>query len=154
MRAVIQRVTSASVSVDGKIVGAIEKGFLVLLGVGGGDSEEDSLILAKKISQMRVFEDNDGKMNRSLADIDGKILAISNFTLLADCRRGNRPDFFGAEKPERASFLYEKFIDDLDSLTGKITERGIFGADMKLSLVNDGPVTIVLNSEELKKSRR
>ncbi len=153
MKAVIQRVSAASVAVDGITVGEIKRGFLVLLGVASQDSEEDCVLLARKIAGMRVFEDEGGKMNRSLADVDGRILAVSNFTLLADCRKGNRPDFFGAEKPERAKALYEYFMKQLDEMTGRITEKGIFGADMHLTILNDGPVTIILDSSELKKSK-
>lgn len=153
MRAVIQRVKYAGVEVDGVCVGKIERGFLVLLGVKSGDSEDDIPILAKKICAMRIFEDENGKMNLSLADVGGKLLIISNFTLCADCRRGNRPDFFGAEKPDRAKELYEKFISECEMITGEKAERGIFGADMKVSLLNDGPVTVVIDSEELKKGK-
>ena len=153
MRIVIQRVSEARVDVDGKTVGEIKKGFLLLVGVSKGDLPEDAVMLAEKISKMRIFEDENEKMNLSLADIGGSVLAISQFTLCAECRRGNRPDFFNAAPPVEANELYELFISEMRS-KGITTEKGIFGADMKVSLINDGPVTIVLDSEDLKKSRK
>lgn len=151
MRAVIQRVSEARVSVNGDTVGQIGKGFLILLGVNAGDNEDDVLCLAKKTANLRIFEDDNGKMNRSLADVDGRVLVISNFTLCADCRHGNRPDFFGAEKPQRANELYKMFCNEISKLTGTTVETGVFGADMKVSLLNDGPVTLVIDSGDLKK---
>ncbi len=151
MRAVIQRVKYASVTVDDQTVGRIDKGFLILLGVGKGDTDEDARLLYEKIAKMRIFEDENGKMNRSLSDVGGEILLISNFTLLANCRHGNRPDFFSAMEPSEARRLYELFCDRIAEVSGCRTERGVFGADMKVELLNDGPVTIVLDSSELKK---
>lgn len=153
MRIVIQRVSEASVAVDGKIVGAIGKGFMLLIGVVKGDTPDEAMFLAEKISKMRIFEDENEKMNLSLTDVGGSVLAISQFTLCADCRRGNRPDFFNAAPPTEANELYELFISKMINI-GITTEKGIFGADMKVSLVNDGPVTIVLDSDGLKKSRK
>ncbi len=152
MRIVIQRVTEASVEVDEKIVGKIGKGFLLLIGVAKGDTETDAVVIAEKISKMRIFEDENERMNLSLSDVGGSVLVISQFTLCADCRRGNRPDFFNAAPPDEANVLYELFISEMKN-KGVVTEKGIFGADMKVSLVNDGPVTIVLDSADLKKNR-
>lgn len=151
MRAVIQRVSEASVKVDGDTVGKIGRGFLVLLGVGKGDSEAEADVLASKIAKMRIFCDENGKMNLSLDQVGGEILVISQFTLYANCVHGNRPDYFNAETPERASCLYEYFCAKLSSLSGITPEKGIFGADMKVSLLNDGPVTIILDTDELTK---
>lgn len=153
MKVVIQRVTEASVEVDEKICGQIKKGFLLLVGIGKGDCDDDVIVMAEKISKMRIFSDENDKMNLSLADVGGEVLAISQFTLLADCRRGNRPDYFNAMPPDEANRLYELFIAEMRKKDIH-TEMGIFGADMKVSLVNDGPVTIVLDSESLKKSRK
>ncbi|MBE6718616.1 MAG: D-tyrosyl-tRNA(Tyr) deacylase [Ruminococcaceae bacterium] len=153
MRVVIQRVTEASVKVDGKTVGEIGKGFLILVGVAKCDVEDDSVAMAEKISKMRIFEDENGKMNLSLFDVGGSVLAVSQFTLCADCRRGNRPDYMNAAPPIEANRLYELFVSEMRK-KGIKTETGVFGADMKVSLLNDGPVTIVLDSEELKKSRK
>jgi D-tyrosyl-tRNA(Tyr) deacylase len=153
MKAVIQRVRSASVSVDGEVIGACGIGFLILLGVAKGDSEEDVAVLAAKIAKLRIFEDENGKMNRSLADVGGELLVISNFTLQADCRHGNRPDYMAAEAPQRAKELYELFAGTVASQSGCKTETGCFGADMAVSLVNDGPVTIVLESADLKRRK-
>ena len=149
MKCVIQRVTSSSVSVDGRIVGEIQKGFLILLGVAEGDTDADAEKLAKKISLMRVFEDSEGKMNLSVQDIGGEILVVSQFTLCADCKKGNRPSFVGAMRPEGATRLYELFMALLKDNGVKKVDHGIFGADMKVSLVNDGPVTIILDTEML-----
>ena len=148
MRALIQRVTSASVTIDGRTVGAIDKGFLILLGVAPEDDEATADKVARKAAAMRVFEDEAGKMNRALADVGGKALIVSQFTLYADCRKGNRPSFTGACEPVRASALYDYFCDAVAAL-GVPVERGVFGADMAVSLVNDGPVTILLDSREL-----
>ncbi len=154
MRAVIQRVKHASVTVENEVVGKINEGFLVLLGVGKGDSEAEADILASKIAKMRVFCDENGKMNLSLNRIGGEILVISQFTLYANCVHGNRPDFFASEGPDRASGLYEYFTDKLSTLSECKTERGIFGADMKVELLNDGPVTIILDTDELRKDKK
>lgn len=151
MKAVIQRVTEASVTVDNEIVSKIDGGFLVLLGVQEGDAEKDAEILAKKIAFLRIFEDENGRMNRSLQDTGGAVLAVSQFTLLANCVHGRRPDFFAAEKPERANELYLYFCERIIENGVSQVEQGVFGADMKVSLVNDGPVTILLDSKELKK---
>lgn len=147
MRAVLQRVSEASCKVNGEETGAIGLGFLVLLGIEDADTEEDLLWLAQKIANMRVFSDENDLMNKSLADIDGKILLISQFTLFAQTKKGNRPSFIRAAKPDKAIPLYEKMIIELEKLTGKKTETGIFGADMKISLVNDGPVTITIDTK-------
>ena len=151
MKAVIQRVTEASGTVDNEIVSKIDGGFLVLLGVQEGDAEKDAEILAKKIAFLRIFEDENGRMNRSLQDTGGAVLAVSQFTLLANCVHGRRPDFFAAEKPERANELYLYFCERIIENGVSQVEQGVFGADMKVSLVNDGPVTILLDSKELKK---
>lgn len=152
MKVVIQRVSRASVSVEGQIVGSIDKGFMLLVGIVKGDTEAEVNSMAEKISKMRIFEDENEKMNRSLADVGGSVLAISQFTLCADCRRGNRPDFFNAAPPAEANGLYELFMSLLRN-KGIRVEKGVFGAHMEVSLVNDGPVTIVLDSDDLKKSR-
>ena len=148
MKAVLQRVTNASVTADGIPTGKIEQGFLILLGVDNGDNEPDADVLADKISVLRVFEDENGKMNLSLSDIGGSVLVISNFTLCADCRKGRRPSFTNAAPPARADELYEYFCDKIDK-NGIPVQKGVFGADMQVSLVNDGPITIILRSEEL-----
>lgn len=152
MRAVIQRVASASVEVDGKIVGACGKGYLILLGVADGDTELDAELLCKKIAALRIFRDENDKMNLSIRDIDGEALVISQFTLLANYRHGNRPDFLESAKPDEANRLYEYFKDLLSRELRRV-ECGIFGADMKVSLINDGPVTICMDSEVLKKKK-
>ncbi len=143
MRIVLQRVTSASVKVDGEVTGSIGTGYLVLLGVGQGDTEEDCRRLADKIINLRIFSDENDKINLSLSDVDGDLLVVSQFTLYADCRKGNRPNFIQAGKPDEAERLYNYFTDYCRS-KGKHVETGIFGADMKVELVNDGPFTIVL----------
>lgn len=148
MKAVIQRVSSASVAVNGVTAGKIERGFLVLLGVATGDTREQADYLARKIAELRVFPDEEGKMNRSITDIAGGILIISNFTLCADCRKGRRPSFVGAARPEEAEKLYEYFAALLESRSIPI-QRGIFGAEMKVSLLNDGPVTILMDTKEM-----
>lgn len=153
MKIVIQRVLEASVAVNGETVGEIAKGFLLLIGVKKGDTEDDAVAMAEKISKMRIFEDENEKMNLALADVGGSVLAISQFTLCAECRRGNRPDFFNAAPPAEANALYELFMSEMRNKGIKV-EKGIFGADMKVSLVNDGPVTVILDSDDLKKSRK
>ena len=152
MRAVIQRVSSASVAVDGKIVGSCERGYLILLGVADGDTEVDAELLCKKIAALRIFRDENDKMNLSVRDIDGEALVISQFTLLANYRHGNRPDFLASAKPDEANRLYEYFTELLSRELRRV-ENGIFGADMKVSLTNDGPVTICMDSEVLKKKK-
>ena len=152
MRAVIQRVSSASVEVDGKIVGSCGKGYLILLGVAEGDTETDADLLCKKIAALRIFRDENEKMNLSIRDVDGEALVISQFTLYANYRHGNRPDFLASAKPDEANRLYEYFKTILSREVRRV-ECGIFGADMKVSLVNDGPVTICMDSEVLKKKK-
>lgn len=152
MKAVIQRVSSASVEVDGQIVGSCQKGYLILLGVADGDTELDAELLCKKIAALRIFRDENDKMNLSIRDIDGEALVISQFTLLANYRHGNRPDFLGSAKPDEANRLYEYFKGLLARELRRV-ECGIFGADMKVSLTNDGPVTICMDSEVLKKKK-
>lgn len=147
MRAVLQRVTQASCTVDGEITGQIQAGFLVLLGIEDADTGEDLQWLAQKIANMRVFGDENGLMNKGLADIDGDILLISQFTLFAATKKGNRPGFTRAARPDKAIPMYEQMIAELEKLTGKKIETGIFGADMKISLLNDGPVTIIIDTK-------
>jgi D-tyrosyl-tRNA(Tyr) deacylase len=147
MRAVIQRVTQASCTVEGQITGQIDHGFLVLLGIEDADTPEDLDWLAPKIANMRVFTDENGLMNKSLADIDGNILLISQFTLFASTKKGNRPGFTRAARPEQAIPLYEAMKKQLSRLLAKEIQCGIFGADMKISLLNDGPVTIVMDTK-------
>lgn len=149
MRAVLQRVTEASVKIDGVTVGECGKGLMILLGVAEGDTECEAVMLANKIVKLRIFSDLDGKMNLSVRDIGGSILVVSQFTLLADYRRGNRPDFLLSAKPERAEQLYEYFVSLLRNEGFKV-DTGRFGADMRVSLVNDGPVTIVIDTDVLK----
>jgi D-tyrosyl-tRNA(Tyr) deacylase len=146
MRAVVQRVTRASCSVDGKIVSEIEKGFVVFLGVGRDDGEADLDFLAKKIVQLRIFEDSDGKMNLSLKDIGGSVLLISQFTLYGDARKGNRPSFIDAARPEVAQAVYEKMAQQLRAEVP--VQTGVFQAMMDIELVNSGPVTILLDSKK------
>lgn len=150
MKALIQRVKSASVSIDGEIVSSIEQGYLILLGVKKGDDAEDARLLAEKIGKLRVFSDENGKMNRSVTDIGGSILVVSQFTLCANYAHGNRPDFLNAEAPDAANALYLHFVSLLRDM-GIPTETGRFGADMQVALVNDGPVTIDMESEVLRK---
>ena len=150
MKAVLQRVSEASVETDGAVIGRCGTGLMILLGVADGDTEADSIALAEKISKLRIFCDPDGKMNLSVTDVGGSALVISNFTLCADYRKGNRPDYFGAAKPDEAERLYLHFTDELNKRIGGV-EKGKFGADMKVSLVNDGPVTIIMDSDVLLK---
>ena len=146
MRAVIQRVKKASVTVDGKITGEIGKGLLILFGAEEGDNKEDFDYCVKKCVDLRIFSDSEGKMNLSVKDVDGEILAVSQFTLLGQIKKGNRPGFSLAMKPEEANKMYESFCEECARALGKKTKRGIFGADMEVSLVNDGPVTIIVDS--------
>ncbi|MBQ8826562.1 MAG: D-tyrosyl-tRNA(Tyr) deacylase [Oscillospiraceae bacterium] len=148
MKFVIQRVTNASVKVDGDIKGQIGKGFMVLIGVSQTDTRTEADRLIKKMLGLRIFEDENGKTNLSLNDVGGELLLISQFTLYADCRKGNRPSFINAGKPDMANELYEYIIDEC-SKQFKV-EKGVFGADMKVELLNDGPFTVILDSEELK----
>ena len=142
MKLVVQRVKKTRLEVDGKLISEIEKGLAIYVGVAVGDGEKEAERLAEKVVKLRVFEDDAGKMNLSVADIGGEILAISQFTLLADVSHGNRPGFSGAERPERANELYEHFCDKIASLGVKV-KKGIFGADMQIYQHNDGPVTII-----------
>ncbi len=148
MRVVIQRVTQASCQVDGNITGSIDNGFLILLGVAADDTEDDMQWLAQKIAGMRIFSDDAGLMNKSIIDVGGRILLISQFTLFAQTKKGNRPSFIRAAKPDMAIPMYEQMIKTLGELTSTKIETGIFGADMKISLVNDGPVTIILDTKD------
>ena len=143
MKLVVQRVNNAKVEVDGKTVGSINKGFLVLLGVTHNDTKEIADYLVKKLCNLRVFEDEVGKMNLSLKDVNGELLIVSQFTLYADCNGGNRPSFINAAKPDMANELYEYFCEKCKENNIEV-QKGIFGADMKVSLLNDGPVTIIL----------
>ena len=146
MRAVVQRVTNADVKIDGRVSGKIDNGLLVLLGVGNGDTEEDMKYIADKIIKLRIFSDENDKMNLSLEDVGGSMLVISQFTLYGDCSHGRRPYFGNAMEPVSANELYEKFVAYIRG-QGIHTETGEFGADMKVSLTNDGPVTIILESK-------
>ena len=148
MKFVIQRVAEANVKVDGKIIGEISKGFMVLIGVGQGDTKEVADKMVKKLVGLRIFEDENGKTNLSLADVDGQLLLISQFTLYANCKKGYRPSFIEAGAPDMASDMYEYIISECKKSV-PVVERGIFGADMKVSLVNDGPFTILLDSDHL-----
>lgn len=146
MRCVIQRVSRAAVAIDGVERGAIGRGLLLLVGVEEGDAPADADWLAEKVARMRVFPDDDGKMNRSVVDVDGGLLAVSQFTLLASTQRGNRPGFARAARPEEAVPLYERFLAVLEREAGRPVARGVFAADMQVSLVNDGPVTVLVDS--------
>ena len=148
MRAVVQRVLSAGVTVEGETIGRIGKGFMILLGVSGEDTEETAGRMADKICRLRIFEDENGKTNLSLGDVGGELLVVSQFTLYADCRKGNRPSFIKAGDPEKANRVYEYFMDCCRQHVS-VVERGRFGADMKVELVNDGPFTLMLDSQEL-----
>ena len=147
MRAVIQRVSEASVMVDGQAVGEIRQGLLVLLGVAVDDTSRDAVYMAEKTSGLRIFEDEQGRMNRSVAEISGSVLVVSQFTLLGDCRKGRRPGFTAAAQPEQADRLYQEYVRALQQSGIKVA-TGTFRAEMKVSLVNDGPVTILLDSRK------
>ena len=146
MRLVVQRVKHASVKVDGEIKGEIGQGFLVLLGVKKGDTEKDLEYCAKKLVGLRIFEDEDEKMNLSVSDVNGDFLIISQFTLYGDTKKGYRPSFIMAEEPEKANQMYEMFLEKVRKDSGRKVEKGVFGADMKVELLNDGPVTIIIES--------
>lgn len=145
MRAVIQRVKRASVTIDGKETASIGQGFLVLLGVHETDTEQEAAYVAKKCCGLRIFEDEDGKMNRSVQDVGGEFLVVSNFTLYGDCKKGNRPSFTSAARPETAIPLYEQFVSCVRK-AGVPCKTGVFGADMQVELLNDGPVTVIVES--------
>lgn len=147
MRAVVQRVTSASVTVDGQVVGSIERGLMVLLGVGQPDTESDARYLAEKIAGLRIFEDEAGKMNLSVEETGGSVLAVSQFTLYGDCRKGRRPGFSHAAPPEQANVLYQFFVACLKD-QGLEVATGVFQAEMQVQLVNDGPITMLLDSRK------
>jgi D-tyrosyl-tRNA(Tyr) deacylase len=147
MRAVIQRVTEASVTVDNEITGSIEKGLLIFVGIEDADTTEDIEWLSSKIVNLRIFDDAEGVMNKSVTDVDGNILLVSQFTLHASTKKGNRPSYIKASKPEIAIPMYEKMIAQLEKELGKKIATGVFGADMKVRLLNDGPVTILIDTK-------
>lgn len=147
MKAVIQRVNHASVKVDGQVISNIKKGLLVLLGITDSDTREDSIWLSKKIVNLRIFNDDKAIMNRSLLDIDGEVIIVSQFTLMASTKKGNRPSYIKAAKAEIAVPIYEQFITDIEIELGKKAGTGTFGADMKIDLQNDGPVTVIIDTE-------
>jgi len=149
MRAVVQRAKRASVSINGEVVAKISQGLLVFVGVGTGDTTEDADYMAGKISELRVFEDEEQKMNLSVKDIKGELLVVSQFTLYGDCRRGRRPSFTDSARPETARPLYEYFVRKLGEMAGTDVKTGVFAADMDVELVNDGPVTLLLESRKL-----
>ena len=153
MRAVLTRVKSASVSIDGQTVAQIGKGFLILLGVGPEDTEEDCRYLAEKALGLRIFEDEDGKMNLGLADVSGEVLVVSQFTLYGNCRKGRRPSFTEAAGAELGNKMYERFLALCEKL-GYPPQHGVFGADMQVASINDGPVTLILDTEQLLGSAR
>lgn len=147
MKAVIQRVSEASVSIDGNVSGKIEIGYMVLLGIGNDDTDEDIEWLANKIYNLRVFADEEGLMNKSISEVEGNMLVISQFTLHAKTKKGNRPSYMHAAKPDVAIPLYEKFVIRASEILGKQVETGEFGANMQVSLINDGPVTIIIDTK-------
>ena len=153
MRVVVQRCSRAEVRIDGVSVGKIGKGFMLLVGITETDTTAEADLLAKKIAQLRVFEDEAGKMNLAIRDVGGAILSISQFTLYADCSKGNRPSFVRAARPEQASPLYDYFNETLRTTYGLTVETGRFGADMKVDFINDGPVTILLDTDDARISR-
>ncbi len=147
MKVVIQRVSSASVTIDSKIVAEIQKGLLVLVGIEDADTQEDTNWLCQKIANLRIFGDENDVMNLSVRDIDGEIIVVSQFTLQASTKKGNRPSYIKASKPDVAIPIYEGFVQQLEKELGKKVQTGVFGADMKVSLLNDGPVTIIIDSK-------
>ena len=149
MRVVLQRVREASVMVEGQVIGQIGRGYLLLVGISDEDDEKEADRMLDKISKLRIFEDENGKTNLSLADVGGEVLVISQFTLYADCHKGNRPSFVDAGSPEKANALYEYMVKGFKERVAAKVQHGSFGADMKVSLVNDGPFTLVLDSKEL-----
>ncbi len=148
MRAVVQRVTEADVTVDGKITGSIKEGLMVLIGVEDGDGDSDASYIAKRIANLRIFDDENGVMNRSVTDIGGDILAVSQFTLLGDVRKGNRPSYVAAAKPEIANSIYRTVIDKLQNEYGLHVEEGVFQTEMLVRIHNNGPVTILIDSKK------
>jgi D-aminoacyl-tRNA deacylase len=148
MRVVIQRVLSAAVTIDKNIYSSIDDGLLILVGIESGDAEEDIVWLVNKIVGLRIFNDEEGKMNLSVSDVGGQYLVISQFTLHASTKKGNRPSYIKAARPEYAELLYEKFISLLSDISQKSIKTGVFGADMKVSLINDGPVTIIIDTKQ------
>ena len=146
MRVVIQRVSQASVSIDEKKVASINEGLLVLLGIETHDTKEDAKWITNKISQLRIFSDEDGKMNKSVTEVNGEVIVVSQFTLHSKTKKGNRPSYIKASRPEHAIPLYEQFKKDMSAVTGKEVQSGEFAADMKVSLTNDGPVTIIIDT--------
>jgi D-tyrosyl-tRNA(Tyr) deacylase len=148
MKIVLQRVSKASVTVDNNIVGAIQHGYLILLGIEADDDQDDVMWLVNKCMNMRIFSDKDGKMNKSIKDIQGSFLVVSQFTLHASIKKGNRPSFIKAARPAHAIPMYDEFCKTLSTMSNLKVEKGIFGADMKVELLNDGPVTIILDSKE------
>ncbi len=147
MKAVIQRVSEASVTVEKKIISSIQKGLLVLVGIEDQDTQEDILWLSAKIARLRIFGDENGVMNKSIKEVDGDVIVVSQFTLHASTKKGNRPSYIKAAKPDIAIPLYESFITELEKEIGKKVGTGVFGADMKVSLLNDGPVTIIIDTK-------
>ena len=147
MRAVVQRVSRASVTIDNHVVSSIDKGLLVFLGVGHEDTQEDIDWLTKKIAKMRIFPDDNGNMNKSIIDIDARAIVVSQFTLFASTKKGNRPSFLNSAKPEVANKLYEDFLKAFEAKLGSKIGTGVFGADMKVDLLNDGPVTIIIDTK-------
>ena len=148
MRAILTRVNSASVTIDGKVNGKIGKGFLILLGVGPNDTEKECRYLAEKALGLRIFEDENGKMNLGLSDVEGQVLVVSQFTLYGNCRKGRRPSFTEAANPELGNRLYEQFLQECETL-GYPPQHGQFGADMQVESINDGPVTLILDTQQL-----
>ena len=151
MKAVLQRVLYASVSINSEEISSINKGYFILLGIDKDDEFSECEILSSKVYDLRIFEDDNKKMNLSISDIDGEILVVPNFTICADCRKGKRPSFINAKSPDKAKLLYEKFCDSLRKKNIKKLKTGVFGADMQVNILNDGPVTIILDSKELKR---
>lgn len=147
MRAVVQRVLSSSVTVDGKVSGSINKGLNVLLGISKDDNIEDVKYMYEKILNLRIFEDDEGKLNKSLKEVEGELLVVSQFTLYGDCRKGRRPNFMEALSGDKAEELYNEFVRECRQVLGRV-ETGVFGADMKVQIVNDGPVTLIIESKK------
>lgn len=148
MKFVIQRVSRASVTVDGEVIGKIGKGFLILIGIGKNDTKKESDVLIRKMCGLRIFEDQNGKTNLSLHDVNGEVLLISQFTLLANCKKGNRPSFTDAKAPDEAKEIYEYIVSECQKLL-PVVEKGSFGADMKVELLNDGPFTVILDTRDI-----